>query len=198
LNKAAAELQPRILENEALLNFPIHPQLRCENIPMNELALALNGDSAHTPPSHVVESLTEDLVHRNAPGAPHTIYAEVWHAAFWQERTLDWVSGVETPSPEHNGLSFPSDQQAHAEPWKDLRRRFLSGAEKAAAIADSGTEKMQVVVRCPSPPGKPTRTMTVREQLESLAAHNAYHLGRVVLLRQILGSWPPPSGGYTW
>jgi hypothetical protein len=38
----------------------------------------------------------------------------------------------------------------------------------------------------------------VREQLESFAAHNAYHFGRIVLLRQMLGSWPPPSGGLTW
>ena len=37
--------------------------------------------------------------------------------------------------------------------------------------------------------------MTVREQLESLAAHNAYHFGRIVLLRQLRQAWPPPSGG---
>ena len=53
------------------------------------------------------------------------------------------------------------------------------------------------VVRCPSPPGAPVRTMTVREQLESLAAHNAYHFGRIVLMRQIAGAWPPASGGDT-
>ena len=40
--------------------------------------------------------------------------------------------------------------------------------------------------------------MTVGEQLESFAAHNAYHFGRIVLLRQMLGSWPPPSDGLTW
>jgi hypothetical protein len=40
--------------------------------------------------------------------------------------------------------------------------------------------------------------MTVREQLENLAAHNAYHLGRVVLLRQLHNAWPPPTGGFTW
>jgi hypothetical protein len=40
--------------------------------------------------------------------------------------------------------------------------------------------------------------MTVREQLESLAAHNAYHFGRIVLLRQINGAWPPTSGGDSW
>ena len=165
---------------------------------MNELALALNGDSAHTPPLHVVENLTEVLVHHKVAGVPHTIYAEVWHAAFWQERSLDWVGGVEAPCPEHNTLSFPSDQQTLAESWADLRRRFLAGADKASAIANLDPEHLSMVVRCPSPPGKPTRQMTVREQLESLAAHNAYHLGRVVLLRQMLGSWPPPSGGFTW
>lgn len=165
---------------------------------MNELALALNGDSAYTPPSHVVENLTDDLVHQRVVGAPHTLYAEVWHAAFWQERTLDWVRGVETPCPEHNALSFPSEEQIRVEPWEELRRRFLTGADTAAAIADGDADQVQAMVRCPSPPGKPVRRMTVRDQLESLAAHNAYHLGRVVLLRQMLGSWPPPSGGFTW
>jgi hypothetical protein len=57
---------------------------------------------------------------------------------------------------------------------------------------------MKRMIQCPSPPGKPTRTMTVREQLESLTAHNAYHVGRIVLLRQINGSWPPAAGGFTW
>ena len=41
-------------------------------------------------------------------------------------------------------------------------------------------------------------TILVRDQLISLAAHNAYHLGRIVLLRQLLQAWPPASGGFTW
>lgn len=163
---------------------------------MNELALALNGDSAHTPPSHILENLTEEQAHARVAGAPHTIYAEVWHAAFWLEVTLDWVRGVETPCPAHNSMSFPNEAQVRAEPWAELCRRFLAGADEAATIANcTDTEKTVV---CPSPPGKPARKMSVRDQLESLAVHNAYHLGRVVLLRQMLGSWPPPSGGFTW
>ena len=30
-----------------------------------------------------------------------------------------------------------------------------------------------------------------RDAAEFLAVHSAYHLGRVVLLRQLLGAWPP-------
>jgi uncharacterized damage-inducible protein DinB len=163
---------------------------------MVELALALNGDSAHTPPSHILENLSEDLAHRRVQGAPQSIYAEVWHAAYWQQVHLDRMSGVWAPFPVHNAMTFPTEEQARAEAWTALCRRFLEGADKAAAIAD-GAETEKVVVCC-SLPGQPERKMTVREQLESLAAHNAYHLGRVVLMRQILGSWPPPSGGLTW
>jgi uncharacterized damage-inducible protein DinB len=94
-------------------------------------------------------------------------------------------------------MSFPDEAAVRAETWVDLCARFLSGVHESAAISDGDVQKLESVVLCPSP-SNPTRRMTVREQLESFAAHNAYHLGRVVLLRQLMGSWPPPSGGLTW
>ena len=122
----------------------------------SELALALNGDSAHTPPSHILENLSAELALRRVAGAPHTIYAEVWHAAFWQQITLEWLRGVETLCPERAALGFPTEKDERGEPWADLCRRFLSGAEKAAAIAN-GEESPRSVVVCPSPAGNPPR-----------------------------------------
>lgn len=165
---------------------------------MKELALCLIGDSAHTPPSHIVEDLTEDLAQARVEGAPHSIYEELWHAAFWQQQALDRIDGTESSFPEHNDLSFPNEQQKSAEPWAALRERFLAGAERSAAIADGPAAELERMVRCLSAPGQPVRHMTVREQLESTAAHNAYHFGRVVLLMQLMESWPPPSGGCGW
>jgi len=34
--------------------------------------------------------------------------------------------------------------------------------------------------------------------LQAIASHTSYHAGQVVLVRQMLGTWPPPSGGVTW
>lgn len=165
---------------------------------MNELAQCFIGDSAHTPPSHILEALPDELVHARVRGATHTIYEELWHAAFWQQVMLGRVRGLGTPTPDHNSMSFPSVEQVRAEPWNDLCRRFLAGAREAAALADGeDPAKLDAMVLCPSPEN-PGRSMTVREQLESFAAHNAYHFGRIVQLRQMLGSWPPPSGGLTW
>jgi len=164
---------------------------------MNELEQVLAGDSAHTPPARILEGLTAEAAHEQLGGAPHTIYQELWHIAFWQQMTLDWVRGIVTPYPLKPSDAFPSDEAAARESWGQLKQRFLAGNAEAAEAARDAS-RLDAEVRCPSVPGRPTRTMTVREQLESLGAHNAYHFGRIVLLRQLEGLWPPPSGGFSW
>ena len=95
---------------------------------MNELAQALIAESYAAPPSHILEGLTDNLAHRELPNVPHTIYAELWHLAFWQKITLDWIAGIETPYPNQPSDGFP--QKSHTEPWEQLRQRFLHGADK--------------------------------------------------------------------
>jgi hypothetical protein len=164
---------------------------------MTELERSLTADSAFAPPSHILEGISAELAHRLHLGAPHTIYAELWHIAFWLRMSLDWCTGIETPIPPHAAAGFPTPAQTEAEPWPALRARFLAELPQAAALTRD-PELLKTSVRCPSLPGVPTRTMTVEDQLISLAAHNAYHLGRIVLLRQMAGAWPPASGGFTW
>jgi hypothetical protein len=164
---------------------------------MNELEQILAGDGAAAPPEFILEGLADGLAHRRIEGAPRSIYEELWHIAFWQQLSIDWTHGIETPYPGHASGGFPTESEAAREDWEALKARFFDGNRKAAATARD-TERLELPVRCPSRPGVPTRTMTVREQLENLGAHNAYHFGRIVLLRQLRGSWPPPSGGYSW
>jgi uncharacterized damage-inducible protein DinB len=164
---------------------------------MSELEQVLAGDSAHTPPAVILEGLASEAAHREVAGAPRTIYEELWHIAFWQQMTLDWIRGIETAYPVHDSDGFPTAGDAVREDWDQLRERFFKTNKEAGASA-LDADRLDVPVRCPSRPGMPVRTMTVREQLESLAAHNAYHFGRIVLLRQLLGLWPPPSGGFSW
>jgi uncharacterized damage-inducible protein DinB len=164
---------------------------------LNELAKALIGNSAFAPATNILQAIPDAQAHTK-PGlgtgaAPHSIYGEVWHMAFWQDISLDWVQGKPAPVPEHAAGGFAADT---SEPWPSLRDRFLAGVQNAVGIAND-LERLEISVACPTI-GDAHRTVTVREQLESLAAHNAYHLGRVVLIRQLLGNWPPPDGGYTW
>ncbi len=161
----------------------------------SELELMLSGDSAAAPPAFILEALPAATAHRRMDGAPHTIFEELWHITFWQQMTLDWIAGIETPFPAHPSAGFPGANDP--ESWDELWQRFFRGNEKAAEAARD-THRLELPVRCPSRPGVPTRIMTVRDQLLSLGAHNHYHFGRIVLLRQLLGAWPPPSGGFSW
>ena len=97
---------------------------------MNELAQALIAESYAAAPSHILEGLTDDLVHHELPNVPHTIYAELWHLTFWQQITLDWIAGIETPYPDKPSDGFP--QSPSSESLEQLRYRFLHGAEQAA------------------------------------------------------------------
>jgi uncharacterized damage-inducible protein DinB len=164
---------------------------------MNELEQALVGDSYAAAPAHIIEGLPEALAHQPIPNAPRTIYAELWHICYWQQMSLDWMRSLEIPYPVTPDLPFPTAEDIARETWEQLRQRFLHSSEEAAAIARE-TASLDKTINCPSRPGAPTRVMSVRDQLISLASHNAYHFGRVVLMRQLLGSWPPASGGFTW
>lgn len=163
-------------------------------VKMNELERILAADAAAASPEVILEALDEELAHQAVAGAPHTIYEELWHITFWQQMTLDWVNGMETPMPAHASAGFPADAR---EEWEALQGRFFQGNALAAAVARDAAQ-LERKVRCPSMGGAPARIMTAREQMENLGAHNAYHFGRIVLLRQMLGAWPPPSGGFTW
>ena len=163
----------------------------------NELERTLTGDSFAAPPSHILEGLGNALALREFPNVPRTIYSELWHIAYWQEISLDWVTGTPTPNPGTAAAGFPSLEDVAAESWLQLCARFFASSEKLAGVARDSSRFEQLIV-CPTPAGHPSRHMTVREQLESATAHNAYHFGRIVLMRQMAGSWPPPSGGFTW
>jgi hypothetical protein len=163
---------------------------------MTELQQIISGDGAAASPAFILDGIPEDLAHRAIPLVPHTIFEELWHITFWQQVSLDWVRGIETPFPEHALAGFPSEADLD-EDWDQLRGRFFQG-NKAAVDVASDVVRLDVLIRCPSRPGTPARTMAVREQFENLAAHNHYHFGRIVLLRQLLGAWPPASGGFSW
>jgi uncharacterized damage-inducible protein DinB len=164
---------------------------------MRELAKLLADDGYSAPPAHILEGLSQELAHRCPPGAPHSIYAELWHIVFWQEISLRWIAGKTVNYPEHSSQGFPTANDVASTPWSELHRQFFTGLEHAAQLAVDDAQLGRRIM-CTSRPGHPVRYMSVLEQLENLAAHNAYHLGRIVLLRQLLGSWPPPSGGDRW
>ena len=131
--------------------------------------------------AHLLSELTLEQVTLCPAGASHSIYEELWHVVAYQQSII--ASG------DPDGDRYPRGAPEHEDQWHDLVRVFLDGARAAAALGQA-PERLALEVE----PG-----VTMADELNSVAVHNAYHLGKIVALRQQIGAWPPPasSEGHT-
>ena len=75
-----------------------------------------------------------------------------------------------------------------------IRKRIFAGLERVAARGASSLDRPVA----PAIEFPPLARYTTRDALVHVAHHNAYHIGQIVSLRQSMGLWPPPGGGWTW
>src|SRR4051794_21561323 len=120
----------------------------------------------------LLSALTLERVTLRPDGASHSIYEELWHVVSYQQ-------SIVAPGEPLREI-YPSAAPEHEQQWHDLVRLFLDGARAAAAMGQT-PERLAVEVQ----PG-----VTMADELNSVAVHNAYHLGKIVALRQRIGAWP--------
>jgi uncharacterized damage-inducible protein DinB len=147
----------------------------------------------HIQPERALEGLDTDAAHRRVSGAPHSIAEILAHLIFWQEWFCDRCSGTGTPVPQSAAAGWPDAPHGS---WPDLEQRFLAGLERAASCGLPESRLDQPV--SPAIEFPPLAHYAIRDALVHVSQHNAHHLGQIILLRQMLGSWPPPAGSWTW
>ena len=149
----------------------------------------LNGRMAHVSPDVVFEAIDWTSVCKKPGGASHSIWEILNHLIYWQDYCLILLEGDNPTSPEHASYSWDSPQgSVDEQQWLDKVENFLSGVVVAKRASATELEGNLLA--------RPEESRI--EVLESRVGHNSYHLGQIVLLRQLQGSWPPPSGGNTW
>ena len=152
--------------------------------PPNALERLLDEGSAFVPPSRAFSDLSAKVACRRIAGAPHTIAEIVAHLRFWQAYTLGLARGEQPCVPVHAAQGWPSANEGE---WDALRCAFLDGLAETKRIAREADLSRQV-----------RGTDTLGYELTLHVIHNAVHIGQIILLRRMLGAWPPPGGGDTW
>jgi hypothetical protein len=127
--------------------------------------------------SRLLSGLTLEQVTHRPEGASHSIYDELWHLVNYQQ------SIIQPGSVPADGDYYPIAVPEHEDQWHDLVRLFLTGARAAVALGQV-PERLAAEVE----PG-----VTLADELNSVAVHNAYHFGKIVALRQRIGAWPPQA-----
>jgi uncharacterized damage-inducible protein DinB len=111
-------------------------------------------------------------------GQSHSIFAELWHTVVWQKIIVTRDEVLYNKTWQEDNL-YPKHMPEKLEEWTALVEEFLLGLEQAIEWTRS-PERLDLEVN----PGE-----TMRDILPSLAVHNAYHMGKIVALRQIMGNW---------
>jgi len=162
----------------------------------NEFQRLLLQNAAFTPPCRIVSAIPKNTRTLRIPNVPHSIVEELWHIVFWQDHFLRCARREHLAYPQHAKLGWRRLNSFSNSQWQELLVRFESGLAEAADIA--GQTPLAERYSTLEEPGSGTGPLTLLELIVNLAVHNAYHLGRIVQLRQISGCWPPPVGGDTW
>ncbi len=148
---------------------------------------ALSGEGAHVETRTVFAGLDWKAAGVKPDGVSHSVFELLKHMSYWQEWAVAWLGGASPAVPRHASGSWPAEASPSSRAdWLEAVRQFrreLTQLERACRGADLSSAR-----------GGKSRL----EMLLAIGAHNSYHGGQVVFLRQILGQWPPPSGGLTW
>jgi uncharacterized damage-inducible protein DinB len=153
----------------------------------NVVGHALSGKGAHVASAQVFSGLDKKTVGERLPGLPHSLAQILGHIVFWQAWVIDWLDGKKPRVPKHAAASWPEEVAPRgAADWKREVRKFQDGLKELERRA----RQVDLLKKI----GK----VSPLEMLQAIASHNSYHLGEAVVMRQMLGKWPPPSGGLTW
>jgi DinB superfamily len=146
----------------------------------------LAGDGHYVPPPRLLEDLTEAQAMTTPSGSPSSIAQVLSHTHYCQEEELAGLRGEPWPRPPFVRPVHLDDTFAPIPPgsWPTLVAAFLAGLEACKRLAEAQPDAV-------SPARDDT---TANYDLAGTALHNAYHLGQIVLLRRMLGLWPPAGG----
>jgi hypothetical protein len=145
----------------------------------------LTWQDAHVSYDAAVTGFPERLRGVAPPGVPHSAWQLVEHLRLAQEDILDFCR-----NPAYRERRFPDDYwpALPAPPAADAWDRSVSEyvSDRAALVALAGDLGVDLFARIPHGDGQ-----TWLRELLLVADHGAYHVGQLVLVRRLLGCWPP-------
>ncbi|MGH9712786.1 MAG: DinB family protein [Candidatus Acidiferrales bacterium] len=117
------------------------------------------------------------------PGAPHSAWELLEHARIAQWDILEFCLNPKHVSPDFLSGYWPkAAAPPNASAWEKSVKSFERDLrEMQKLVIDPRTDLL-----APIPHGS---GQTILREILLLADHNAYHLGQLVLLRQVIGAW---------
>lgn len=149
-----------------------------------QLVTLLEGGEAHMNFSEAVADFPQNQINTEPPNVPYSFWHLVEHLRITQYDILDFCRNknykeINWPDdywPEKNAVATPKD-------WKNSVLSFQKDLKDVVRLVQN--PKTNLSAKIPWGSGQ----TYLREAL-LVSDHNAYHIGELAILRQVVGAWP--------
>jgi hypothetical protein len=154
----------------------------------DHVARLLDWADAHASFDSAVDALPARLRGMQPEQVPYSPWQLVEHLRITQHDILDFCR-----NPEYREMKWPDDYwpvskaPASDQAWAESLRRF--GEDRNALRAMALNPEVQLEANIPHGDGQ-----TYLRELLLVADHSAYHVGQLIVVRRLLGDWPPGNG----
>ncbi len=144
---------------------------------LHELRTTHNKAEWFVPINTAVEGLTAEQANWQPPNGGHSAGQLAYHLLFWNRRNLNNLKGIKND--KFTGDNKETFDKFDSKQWADIVNQLdqvMTDLEKLVETADD-----QQLAKWANTIG-------------NLCAHNAYHIGQIVYVRKLQGTWNPDNG----
>ena len=149
-----------------------------------QLQQLLDGRNAHMTLDDAVTDFPLELINVRPENVPYTFWHLVEHLRIAQWDILDFIVNSEYKARDWPAGYWPDPEaEATAEDWHHSLTHFRGDRDRLSAmIQDPDVDLSAELAHAPG--------YTILREIMVVADHNAYHIGELAILRQVLDAWP--------
>jgi uncharacterized damage-inducible protein DinB len=151
---------------------------------VHDFLYTFNQEDWYAPLTDALNGITfENAVWKPDEGKVNSIAEIVSHILYFEERLLSRLteSMGQFKQAAENDETFKLSLDWTEEAWNSLLKKVENTNLELAAIIENMTEEELL---------RKFKEMTAAEMISGVTRHNAHHIGQIVMLRKMQGSWP--------
>jgi hypothetical protein len=150
-----------------------------------QLVALLIERQAHEDFSVLMADFPEEHINLKPPGCPYTFWHLLEHLRLCQKDILDYITAGDYKWPNFPEDYWPeSSSTTDLAGWNQALQQFLADRQKLVELVqDPHTDLFAPL------PNSGKHQHSILREINICASHNSYHIGELLGLRRVMGSW---------
>ena len=144
---------------------------------LHELRTGHNQAEWFAPISAAVDGLSAEQARWQPPAGAHSAGQLTYHLLFWNRRALEKFQGK--PESKFSGNNDETFTNFDDKQWADVVKQLDQVMTDLEKLVESADEQ---------------KLASIAPTIANICTHNAYHVGQIVYVRKLQGSWNPEKG----